>query len=145
MFTMDSKHVKCAEATSHDSGVIHNTTASIQEAEAELAATDHQQRAGASLKHKIDGRLMTLLCITYALQSIDKTTLGYAAVFGLKTDLDLGDAEYSWLGALFYLGYLAWEFPTNVLLQRLPINLFMALTVSIWMYIHHMIIVISKI
>lgn len=127
---MDSKDVKCAEANSNDN-VIHNITASIQEAEAELT-TDHQRetQASALLKRKVDVRLLTLLCITYALQSIDKTTLGYAAVFGLKTDLDLGDTEYSWLGALFYLGYLAWEFPTNVLLQRLPINLFMALTVS---------------
>lgn len=82
------------------------------------------------LKWKIDLRLMPLLCITYALQSIDKTTLGYAAVFNLETDLNLQGTEYSWLGAIFYLGYLAWEFPTNMMLQKLPINYFMAGTVS---------------
>lgn len=82
------------------------------------------------LKRKIDLRLMPLLCITYALQSIDKTTLGYAAVFDLEPDLNLQGTEYSWLGAIFYLGYLAWEFPTNMMLQKLPINYFMAGTVS---------------
>lgn len=82
------------------------------------------------LRWKIDLRLMPLLCITYALQSIDKTTLGYAAVFNLETDLNLKGTEYSWLGAIFYLGYLAWEFPTNMMLQKLPINYFMAGTVS---------------
>ncbi|KAL4806229.1 major facilitator superfamily domain-containing protein [Aspergillus unguis] len=84
------------------------------------------------LRWKVDRRLLPLLCITYALQSIDKTTLSYAAVFGLEDDLGLKGSEYSWLGALFYLGYLVWEFPTNVMLQKLRIDLFMAGTVIIW-------------
>ena len=84
----------------------------------------------ARLRWKIDLRLMPLLCITYALQSIDKTTLGYAAVFNLRTDLNLEGTEYSWLGAIFYIGYLVWEFPTNVMLQKFPINYFMSGTVS---------------
>lgn len=84
----------------------------------------------ASLRSKLDLRLLPLLCITYALQSIDKTTLGYAAVFGLETDLALTGTEYSWLGSIFYLGYLIWEFPTNIMLQKLPINYFMSATVS---------------
>ncbi|KAL4865296.1 major facilitator superfamily domain-containing protein [Aspergillus spectabilis] len=84
------------------------------------------------LRWKLDLRLLPLLCLTYALQSIDKTTLGYAAVFGLEESLDLKGAEYSWLGAIFYLGYLVWEFPTNVMLQKFPINHFMSGTVIIW-------------
>lgn len=81
------------------------------------------------LKWKLDQRLLPLLCLTYALQSIDKTTLSYAAVFGLEDDLHLKGPEFSWLGAIFYLGYLVWEFPTNIMLQKLPINHFMSGTV----------------
>lgn len=96
-----------------------------------VAETEHVDPAQSrALLWKIDLRLMPLLCITYALQSIDKTTLGYAAVFNLQTNLGLKGDEYSWLGAIFYLGYLAWEFPTNMMLQRLPINYFMSFTVS---------------
>ncbi|BCS23745.1 uncharacterized protein APUU_40189S [Aspergillus puulaauensis] len=84
------------------------------------------------LKWKLDLRLLPLLCLTYALQSIDKTTLSYAAVFGLQDDLHLTGSEYSWLGAIFYLGYLVWEFPTNIMLQKLPVNHFMSATVIIW-------------
>lgn len=124
---MASKDAKCIEATLN--GNIDDILADfVQEVEAQPPS----DQASSALQRKLDLRLMTVLCITYALQSIDKTTLGYAAVFGLKTDLDLEDTEYSWLGALFYLGYLVWEFPTNIMLQRLPINLFMALTVSPW-------------
>ncbi|GKT41918.1 putative transporter [Colletotrichum spaethianum] len=85
-----------------------------------------------ALLRRLDLRLMPLLCITYALQSIDRTTLSYAAVFGIREDIGLTGSEYSWAGALLYLGYLFWEFPTNVLLQKLPINHFMSATVVLW-------------
>ncbi|KAL5002902.1 major facilitator superfamily domain-containing protein [Aspergillus recurvatus] len=88
-----------------------------------------------NLRWKLNLRLLPLLCITYALQWIDKTTLSYAAVFGLEDDLHLKSSEYSWLGAISYLGYLVWEFPTNVMLQKLPINYFTAGTpfrMGIW-------------
>ncbi|KAH9907076.1 major facilitator superfamily transporter [Xylariomycetidae sp. FL2044] len=84
------------------------------------------------LRWKIDMRLMPLLCFTYALQSIDKTTLGYAAVFGVQQDLGLKGTDSSWLGGIFYLGYLLWEFPTNIGLQKFPINYFMSGTVIAW-------------
>lgn len=66
------------------------------------------------------------------LQSIDKTTLGYAAVFDLREDTHLHGTQYSWLGSLFYLGYLFWEYPTSLLLQRLPVAKFMSGTVIVW-------------
>lgn len=74
---------------------------------------------------------MPLLCFTYALQSIDKNTISYAAVFGLREDLGLKGNEFSWTGAIFYLGYLVWEFPTSLFLQKFPINYFMSGTVSL--------------
>lgn len=97
--------------------------------EGEIVQDVNSQEANKKLRWKLDSTLLPLLCLTYALQSIDKTTLGYAAVFGLEDDLHLVGTEYSWLGAIFYLGYLIWEFPTNVLLQKLPINRFMSGTV----------------
>ncbi|KAJ9137063.1 Major facilitator superfamily transporter [Pleurostoma richardsiae] len=98
----------------------------------EIEAEPMDPETADKLRRKIDMRLLPVLCLTYALQSIDKTTLGYAAVFGVQSDLNLTGNEYSWTGAIFYLGYLFWEFPTNVLLQKLPINYFMAATVIIW-------------
>ncbi|KAF5714616.1 DAL5-Allantoate ureidosuccinate permease [Fusarium mundagurra] len=85
-----------------------------------------------ALRWKLDLRLMPLLCFTYALQSIDKNTISYAAVFGLREDLNLKGDEFSWTGGIFYLGYLIWEFPTSMFLQRFPINYFMSGTVIAW-------------
>jgi ACS family allantoate permease-like MFS transporter len=71
-------------------------------------------------------------CITYMLQSIDKTTLSYAAVFNLREETHLVGTQYSWLGSLFYLGYLFWEYPTSLMLQRFPVAKFMSATVILW-------------
>ncbi|EXJ95519.1 hypothetical protein A1O1_00641 [Capronia coronata CBS 617.96] len=66
------------------------------------------------------------------LVSVDKTTLSYAAVFDLREDTHLHGSQYSWLGAIFYVGYFAWEYPTNLLLQKLPIAKYLSLTVFMW-------------
>jgi len=65
------------------------------------------------------------------IQSIDKSTLGYSAVFNLREETHLVGTQYSWLGSLFYLRYFFWEYPTNLLLQRLPVANYMSVTVRI--------------
>lgn len=55
---------------------------------------------------KIDVMVMPFICITYLVTYLDKATLGYAAVFDLQKDLGLHGTQYSWLGSIFYFGYL---------------------------------------
>lgn len=43
----------------------------------------------ARVRRKIDWRVLPLLYFTYALQNIDKSTLGYASVFTFQQDLGL--------------------------------------------------------
>lgn len=57
----------------------------------------------------IDRHLMPLMCVVYGLNYLDKTTLSYASVMGIKKDLHLTGDNYQWLGSMFYFGYLAWE------------------------------------
>ncbi|KAJ5124754.1 MFS allantoate transporter [Penicillium bovifimosum] len=80
----------------------------------------------------IDWHMMPLMCSVYAMNYLDKTTLSYASVMGLKEDLGLVHDQYQWLGSLFYFGYLAWEYPTNRLLQLLPLGKYSAACIIIW-------------
>lgn len=80
----------------------------------------------------IDWHLMPLLCLIYGLNYLDKTTLSYASIMGIKTDINLEGDDYQWLGSMFYFGYLAWEYPTNRLLQRLPLAKYSAFCVVAW-------------
>ncbi|CAF9904635.1 MAG: hypothetical protein GOMPHAMPRED_002902 [Gomphillus americanus] len=84
------------------------------------------------LLRKIDLHIMPLMCIIYGLNFLDKTTLSYASIMGLQTDLNLVGSDYQWLSSIFYFGYLAWEFPANRLLQLLPLAKFSAFNVIMW-------------
>ena len=72
------------------------------------------------------------MCVVYGLNFLDKTTLSYASIMGLEEDLGLTGDNYQWLGSMFYFGYLGWEYPTNRLLQRLPIGKYSAGCVIAW-------------
>ena len=84
------------------------------------------------LLRTIDLHLIPLMCVIYGLNYLDKTTLSYASVMGIKKDLNLVGDDYQWLGSLFYFGYLAWEWPTNRLLQRLPLAKYSAFCIFMW-------------
>lgn len=84
------------------------------------------------LLRRIDLFLMPIMCMVYMLNFLDKTTLSYASVMGLNKDIHITTAEYSWLGSMFYFGYLAWEWPTNRLLQRLPLAKYSGFCVIMW-------------
>ncbi|EFW99654.1 major facilitator superfamily transporter allantoate [Grosmannia clavigera kw1407] len=84
------------------------------------------------LVRKIDWHLMPLLCVVYGLNFLDKTTVSYASVMGLRKDIGLVGQDYAWVASMFYFGYLAWEWPTSRLLQRLPLAKWSAANVIMW-------------
>ena len=58
------------------------------------------------LVRKIDLTIAPLLAAVYFLQFLDKTTLSYTAVMGIRTDTHLVGQDYSDLSMLFYIGIL---------------------------------------
>jgi ACS family allantoate permease-like MFS transporter len=104
------------------------------------------------LLRKIDLHIMPMLCLVYGLNYLDKTSISYASIMGFKVtqppfpksekqgnlhnnkqeDLSLQGQDYSWIGSMFYFGYLAFEWPTNRLLQRLPLAKWSAFNVIMW-------------
>lgn len=73
-------------------------------------------------ERKIDFMILPYLTVCYAFFYIDKTTLSYAAIFGINEDLKLHGTQYNWLSSIFYFGFLVWVFPTNFLMQKFPIG-----------------------
>ena len=64
------------------------------------------------LVRKIDLTIAPLLAAVYFLQFLDKTTLSYTAVMGIRTDTHLKGQDYSDLSMLFYVGMQ--ELPAGV-------------------------------
>ncbi|KAI0937983.1 hypothetical protein AcV7_003302 [Taiwanofungus camphoratus] len=84
------------------------------------------------VRRKIDRHIMPLMCMIYVVQYMDKLTLGNAAILGLKTDTHLTTNQYNWLGTIFYLSYLVFEYPQNLALQRLPVGKWLSWNIFVW-------------
>ncbi|OAL32387.1 hypothetical protein AYO22_00409 [Fonsecaea multimorphosa] len=85
------------------------------------------------LRRKIDRRLLPILVICYGLQYYDKAMISQAALFGLRTDLDLTVGNrFSFASSIFYLGFMAGAYPAIIMAQRFPIEKVAAGIILAW-------------
>ena len=81
---------------------------------------------------KIEWHILPLLMGTYMLQYLDKSSINFAAVFGLEAGTHLHGQQYAWLSSIFYIGYLVSQYLAGYLLQRLPLGKVIGITTIIW-------------
>ncbi|KAI0066401.1 MFS general substrate transporter [Artomyces pyxidatus] len=86
----------------------------------------------ARIRRKIDRHLLPLMCTLYIIQFMDKNTLSSSAILGIRTSAHLTPNQYNWLGTIFYLSYLLFEYPQNLALQRFPVGKWMSLNILVW-------------
>ena len=86
-----------------------------------IAAEPVTETEARRLLWKIDLIMIPLIMVTVVLAAIDKVIISNAAIYGMKTDTHLTGDQYSWVGSIFYFGYLAFEYPAALLIQRLPV------------------------
>ncbi|KAL2864338.1 major facilitator superfamily domain-containing protein [Aspergillus lucknowensis] len=84
------------------------------------------------LVRKLDMVILPLMAFVYFFQYLDKSSINYAAVFGLRDDLSLKGQEFSWVVSLFYFGQLVSEYPAAYILSRLRITTFIGITIIVW-------------
>lgn len=82
---------------------LENHPRSLEIAEAGSAILEDPAQLKRLLR-KIDLTIAPLLAAVYFLQFLDKTTLSYTAVMGIRTDTHLKGQDYSDLSMLFYVG-----------------------------------------
>ncbi|PYI00613.1 permease of the major facilitator superfamily [Aspergillus sclerotiicarbonarius CBS 121057] len=95
-------------------------------------AFDPESPAAKRVRWKIDMRIMPMIFVIYCLQLMDKNSLSFAAIMGIKEDGHLTSAEYSWLGSLVYFGYLGGDIPATYLMQRIPLSKYFSIMCMIW-------------
>ncbi|KKY23939.1 putative allantoate [Phaeomoniella chlamydospora] len=72
------------------------------------------------LMRKVDWRLVPILFVCATLSGLDKTAISAAAIYDLKTDLNLSGQQYSWCGSAPFFGGLAFMGPSAYLLKNYP-------------------------
>ncbi|RPA88264.1 MFS general substrate transporter [Ascobolus immersus RN42] len=73
----------------------------------------------AKLRRKIDIRVVTSLAFLYFFAFLDRINLGNAMIFGLREDLKLKGVEENLLVFIFFIPYVLFEAPCNLLMKRL--------------------------
>ncbi|KAF2625504.1 MFS general substrate transporter [Macroventuria anomochaeta] len=81
---------------------------------------------------KIDLNLLPIMGLSYMFQFLDKSALGYTAIMGLQTDLNMSGGQYSWASGIYYFGYLAASYPAAALIVRFPVARTIAVSVIVW-------------
>lgn len=81
---------------------------------------------------RIDYHILPILMMTYMLQYLDKSSINFASVHGLRQGTNLKGQDYSWLGSIFYFGYLVAQYPAGYALQRLPLGKFIGAMILAW-------------
>ncbi|GKT51015.1 thiamine repressible genes regulatory protein thi1 [Colletotrichum spaethianum] len=111
---------------------IHNADAALDflrnGGDVSLMTSEDERR----LKRKIDWRIVPLMFACYILQYLDKTLINYANVMGLQKDTNITGDQYSQLAMIFYVSYLAFEFPHAWGMQRFPTAKYIGIMVCLW-------------
>ncbi|KIK59493.1 hypothetical protein GYMLUDRAFT_669072 [Collybiopsis luxurians FD-317 M1] len=89
-------------------------------------------QAAKRLLRKIDLHIMPFMCLMYLMTFADKTALGQSAVLGIQSTAHLSQNQFNWLSSVFYLSYLAFEYPQNLALQHYPVGKWMSINIFIW-------------
>ncbi|KXN73678.1 MFS general substrate transporter [Conidiobolus coronatus NRRL 28638] len=70
------------------------------------------------LIRKVDFRIMPYLAILYLLAFLDRVNIGFARVYRMEEELNLTPSEFSWSLSIFFIGYILFEVPSNLLLKK---------------------------
>ena len=84
------------------------------------------------VRRKIDWHLMPLMCILYLCNFADKASLGQSAILGIFPGANLNQNQFNWLGTVFYIAFLVFQYPQNMAMQRYPVGKWMTINIIIW-------------
>ncbi|EGD94623.1 MFS transporter [Trichophyton tonsurans CBS 112818] len=84
------------------------------------------------IRRKTDKVILAILVWVYFLQILDKTVLGYGAIFGLIEDTHLSGNQYSLIGSIGPIAQLAWQPFSMILIVKVPHRVLMPTLVLGW-------------
>ncbi|PUU75817.1 major facilitator superfamily domain-containing protein [Tuber borchii] len=105
-------------------GTITIVSRSVASTDAIQPCQDTTER---KLLAKIDLRLIPVLTILYILAFLDRVNISNAAIFGLREDLNLGGVEYNTALTIFFIPYILFEIPSNILMKKFRPHLWLSL------------------
>ncbi|KAH6972789.1 major facilitator superfamily domain-containing protein [Ilyonectria sp. MPI-CAGE-AT-0026] len=80
--------------------------------------TNYPEEKRKKVFRKVDVRLIPALAILYLICHIDRANIGNAKIEGMVEDLGMSGVQYNTVLAIFFVPYVLFEVPSNILLKR---------------------------
>jgi MFS transporter, ACS family, tartrate transporter len=80
---------------------------------------------------KATWRLIPFLCLAYTVNFLDRVNVGFAALH-MNEDLGFSPSVYGFGAGIFFLGYIAFEVPSNLALHRFGARIWIARIMISW-------------
>ncbi|KAK5452845.1 hypothetical protein LTS15_006993 [Exophiala xenobiotica] len=95
--------------------------------------TEEEKRIEGRIVRKVDLRLIPILAAVYTFALIDRTNIGAARISGIDEalNLDVGN-RVSVLILVFYVGYIIFELPSNIILKKVGPAKWLSLLALAW-------------
>ncbi|KAH8176981.1 major facilitator superfamily protein [Sarocladium implicatum] len=84
------------------------------------------------LVRKIDMHILPCMFIMYLLSYMDRTNIGNARIAGMDKDLNLDSDRYSIALVVFFVSYVVFEVPSNMLLTRIRPSIYLPGIMAAW-------------
>jgi MFS transporter, ACS family, tartrate transporter len=90
-----------------------------------------QDQARQSAIGKAAWRLLPFLCLCYTINFLDRVNVGFAAL-AMNEDLGFSPSVYGFGAGIFFVGYILFEVPSNLALQRFGARIWIARIMISW-------------
>ncbi|KAJ7505302.1 major facilitator superfamily domain-containing protein [Mycena galericulata] len=94
----------------------------IASTESQLVIDQFDSPEDRKLIRKVDLRLLPILTLLYLLSFLDRTNIGNAKILGLTTDLHVAAPQYNTALALYFVAYVLFEVPANIVCEIFRFN-----------------------
>ncbi|KAI7879937.1 MFS general substrate transporter [Lichtheimia hyalospora FSU 10163] len=90
----------------------------VQEEEYEPLTPQEMRR----LRWRLDLRIIPFCGLLYLCSFLDRSNIGNAKIAGITDDLNITESEYNVALSIFFIGYIIFEIPSNLMLKRVGPN-----------------------
>ncbi|WVF68217.1 hypothetical protein IAT40_002982 [Kwoniella sp. CBS 6097] len=122
----DHAHVKKEDEWHEQDDVLE------QDAVALAATYTPGSDAEKALVRKIDKRIIPCIWVLYTLSYLDRANVGNAKTGGLEKHMNLTSDQYSIVLLVFFISYVVFEIPSNLLIARVRPSLYLSGLCIIW-------------
>ncbi|SNB66689.1 MFS transporter, ACS family, tartrate transporter [Arboricoccus pini] len=80
---------------------------------------------------KVAWRLLPIMGLLYLVAYVDRTNVGFAALT-MNADLGISATVFGWAAGIFFLGYMLFEVPSNIIMEKVGARFWIARIMVSW-------------